>query len=54
MKSIVQSILSLSVAGAAVIGLALSSTYHDSHLLVIYASLAGVMFLTTVVFALVF
>jgi POT family proton-dependent oligopeptide transporter len=54
MKSIVQSILSLSFAGAAIIGLALSPTYHDPHLLVMYASLAGTMLLTTVIFALVF
>jgi POT family proton-dependent oligopeptide transporter len=54
MKSIVQSILSLSFAGAAIIGLALSPTYHDPHLLVMYASLAGAMFLTTIIFALVF
>jgi POT family proton-dependent oligopeptide transporter len=54
MKSIVQSIFSLSFAGAAIIDLASSPTYHDPHLLIMYASLAGVIFLTTVVFALVF
>ncbi|KAL1297995.1 hypothetical protein AAFC00_006501 [Neodothiora populina] len=54
MKSVLQSVLSLSFAAAAIIGLALSPTYHDPYLLAMYASLAGVMLLTTLIFIAVF
>ena len=54
MKSMVQAVLSLAMAGAAVLGLALTPTSHDPEVLVMYASLAGVMMLTTVLFTLSF
>ncbi|TIA36358.1 hypothetical protein D6C78_05493 [Aureobasidium pullulans] len=51
MKSLVQSILLLCFAVGTILGLALSPVYHDPYLLSIYASLAGVMFLITIIFA---
>ena len=54
MKAVVQAVLSLAFAFAAVLGIALSPTYHDPSLVVMYASLAGAMFLTTIVFVAVF
>jgi POT family proton-dependent oligopeptide transporter len=50
MKSMVQAVLSLASAAAAIPGLALSPTYKDPDLLVMYACLAGAMFVTSVVF----
>ena len=54
MKSMVQAVLSLAMAGAAVLGLALTPVSHDPEVLVMYASLAGVMLLTTVLFTVAF
>jgi POT family proton-dependent oligopeptide transporter len=54
MKVIVQAI-SLLVAGiGSIVALALSAVAHDPNLLIFYASLAGAMALTTVIFWLVF
>ncbi|KUJ16756.1 oligopeptide transporter [Mollisia scopiformis] len=50
MKAVVQAILSLAFAFAALLGIALSPTYHDPELLAMYASLAGAMCLTTILF----
>lgn len=54
MKSMLQAVLSLAMAGAAMLGLALTPTSHDPQVLVMYASLAGVMMLTTVLFTVTF
>lgn len=54
MKAVVKAILSLVFVFAAALGIALSPIHHDPMLLVVYASLAGAMFLTTVIFYMVF
>ncbi len=54
MKAVVQAVLSLAFAFAAVLVIALSPTYHDPSLMLMYASLAGAMFLITIVFVAVF
>jgi POT family proton-dependent oligopeptide transporter len=54
MKSMVQAVLSLASAAAAIPGLALSPTYKDPDLLIMYACLAGAMFATSVAFVVYF
>ncbi|MCJ1291852.1 hypothetical protein MMC34_003399 [Xylographa carneopallida] len=54
MKAVVQAVLSLTFSLAALLGIALSPTYYDPQLLTMYASLAGAMALTTVIFVVVF
>ncbi len=49
-----QAVLSLAFAFAAVLVIAPSPAYHDPSLMLMYASLAGAMFLTTFVFVAVF
>ena len=50
MKSLAQAAFQLSSAGGSVLALALTPTYRDPDLMVVYASLAGCMFLTLVCF----
>lgn len=54
MKAVVQAILNLAFAFASVLGIAMSPTYHDPKLLIMYASLSGALFLTTVIFYILF
>ena len=54
MKSLVQSAFQLSSAGGSALALALTPTYKDPDLLVMYASLAGSMFLNACIFYAIF
>jgi POT family proton-dependent oligopeptide transporter len=54
MRTMVQAVLSLASAGAAIPGLALSPTYKDPDLLIMYACLAAAMFATSVGFVVYF
>ena len=54
MKTVVQAAFQLSSAGGSTLALALTPTYKDPDVLVMYASLAGCMFLNACVFFMIF
>ena len=54
MKTVVQAAFALSSAGGSALALALSPTYKDPEILVMYSSLAGFMFLDACVFYAIF
>ena len=54
MKTVIQAAFQLSSAGGSLLALALTPTYKDPDVLVMYASLAGCMFLTACVFHTIF